>query len=105
LRALAHSMASDSADQALSRDVASFVICGKTWQLGDPIHSTGIGAIEKKMVQSFLDDFATARVEGVFMGRENSQKYRVKWTNYQQNRFLSTVAFTDSFRISPKKGL
>jgi hypothetical protein len=43
-------MASDSAgaDQALSPDVTSFVICEKTWQLGYPIHSTGIGAIEKK---------------------------------------------------------
>ncbi len=41
-------MASDSADQALSPDVPSFVICGRPWKLGDAIHSTGIGAIEEK---------------------------------------------------------
>jgi hypothetical protein len=40
-----------------------------------------LGAIEKKMVQSFGDAFATARVEGVFMGRGSGQKYRVKWPN------------------------
>jgi hypothetical protein len=42
-------MASDSADQALSRDVISFVIWEKIWLLGYPIHSTGIGAIEQKL--------------------------------------------------------
>ena len=47
-------MASESADQALPPDIQSFVICGKTWKVGDEIHSTGIGAIEKKkMVQYF----------------------------------------------------
>jgi hypothetical protein len=49
-------MASDSADQALSRDVISFAICGKIWRLGDPIHSTEIGAIKKtKMAQSLAN--------------------------------------------------
>jgi hypothetical protein len=57
-------MASDSADQALSPAVISFVICGKTWRLGDPIHSTGFGAVEKKkMVQTFGEQAATARAE------------------------------------------
>ena len=47
-------MASESADQALSRDAISFCIAGKTWKVGDEIHSIGIGAIEKKkMVQYF----------------------------------------------------
>jgi hypothetical protein len=41
-------MASESADQALSPAVTSFVICGRTWKLGDPIYSTGVGAIKKK---------------------------------------------------------
>jgi hypothetical protein len=36
-------MASDSADEALSRNVISFAL-----RLGDPIHSTEIGAIEKR---------------------------------------------------------
>ena len=63
-------MASESADSALSPAASSFVIAGKTWRLGDAIHSTGVGAIEKKkMVGTFGDAYATARVEGVFMGR------------------------------------
>ena len=75
-------MASESADQALPPDIQSFVICGKTWKVGDEIHSTGIGAIEKKkMVETFGAAFATARAEGVFLGRGSGQKYRVKWTN------------------------
>jgi len=75
-------MASDSADQALSPDVLSFVICGRLWRLGDAIHSTEFGANEKKkIVNSFGDAFATARVEGVFMGLGSAQKYGVKWTN------------------------
>jgi hypothetical protein len=41
-------MASESADPALSPAVIRFVIAGKTWKLGDPIHSTGAGAVEKK---------------------------------------------------------
>jgi hypothetical protein len=41
-------MASGSADDALSPPAISFVICGKTWKLGDPIHSTGIWGHGKK---------------------------------------------------------
>ena len=33
------------------------------------------------MVESFGAAFATARAEGVFLGRGSGQKYRVKWTN------------------------
>jgi hypothetical protein len=40
-----------------------------------------LGPLKKKMVHSFGDAFATARVEGVFMGRGSAQKYGVKWTN------------------------
>ncbi len=72
----AHWMASGSADQALSRDAISFYIAGKTWKVGDEIHSIGIGAIEKKkMVQTFGDAYATARAEGVFMGRGSGHKF------------------------------
>ena len=39
---------------------------------------------KKKMVQTFGDAFATARVEGVFMGRGSGHKYRVKWTNLSE---------------------
>ena len=86
-------MASDSADQALSPAAISFVICGKTWRLGDPIHSTGFGAVEKKkMVQTFGAAFATARVEGVFMGLGSGHKYRLKWTNLSEElRSLSST--------------
>ena len=41
-------MASGSADQALSPEAISFVVAGKTWKVGDEIHSTGVGAIEKR---------------------------------------------------------
>jgi len=62
-------MASESADPALSPDVISFVIAGKTSKLVDPIHSTGVGAVKKKMVETFGSEFASARAEGVFIGR------------------------------------
>ncbi len=57
-------MASESADPALSPDVISLVIAGKTWKLVDPIHSTGVGAVDKKkMVETFGAEFATAMAE------------------------------------------
>ncbi len=78
-------MASESADSVLSPGASSFVIAGRTWRLGDAIHSTGVGAVEKKkMVQTFGAAFATARVEGVFMGRGSGHKYRVKCTNISE---------------------
>ncbi len=43
-----------------------------------------LGSLKKKMVQSFGDAFASARVEGVFMGRGSGQKYCVKWTNLSE---------------------
>ena len=101
-------MASDSADQALSPDVISFVICGKTWRLGDPIHSTGFGAVEKKkMVQTFGEQAATARAEGVSMGRGTGQKYRVKWTNLSEELICEYGAnhrlFQDPSKERPQK--
>ncbi len=59
-------MASESADPALSPEVISFVIAGKTWKLVDPIHSTGVGARaveKKKMVETFGAAFATVMAE------------------------------------------
>jgi len=82
-------MASGSADQALSPEAISFVVAGKTWKVGDEIHSTGVGAIEKKkMVQTFGVAYATARAEGVFMGRGSGQKFSVKWTNLREELIL-----------------
>ncbi len=46
--------ASDSADQALSPDVPSFVICGRPWKLGDAIHSTVIGCTRLRAVSGIL---------------------------------------------------
>jgi hypothetical protein len=43
-----------------------------------------LGPLKNKMVQSFGDAFATARVEGVFTGHGFRQKYRVKWTNLSE---------------------
>lgn len=48
-------MASGSADQALSPEAISFVVAGKTWKVGDEIHSTGVGAIEKKKWWALLE--------------------------------------------------
>ena len=41
-------MVSESADPALSPGASSFVIAGKTWRLGDAIHSTGVETVKKK---------------------------------------------------------
>ena len=48
-------MASESADSALSPAASSFVIAGKTWRLGNAIHSTGVGAVEKKKWWALLE--------------------------------------------------
>jgi hypothetical protein len=57
-------MASESADPALSPAVNSFAIAEKTWKLGDPIHSTGVGAVKKKkMVETFGAEFSTAMAD------------------------------------------
>ena len=97
-------MASESAESALSPGVSSFVIAGKTWRLGDAIHSTGVGAVEKKkMVQTFGDAFATARVEGVFMGRGSGFKYCVKWTNPSEELFSEYGANHQVFQDPSKE--
>lgn len=97
-------MASGSADQALSPDAISFVIAGKTWKVGDEIHSTGVGAIEKKkMVQTFGVAFATARAEGVFMGRGSAEKFRVKWTNLTEELILEYGVNHSLFRDPSKQ--
>ena len=97
-------MASGSADQALSPDAIGFVIAGKTWKVGDEIHSTGVGAIEKKkMVQTFGVAFATARAEGVFMGRGSAEKFRVKWTNLTEELILEYGANHSLFRDPSKQ--
>ena len=72
----------ESGEPALPGPVPSFKIGLRVWKLGDSIHSVGITAVEKKkMVENFGDQNATARVEGVFMGRGDGEKYRVKRTN------------------------
>ena len=97
-------MASGSADQALSPEAISFVVAGKTWKVGDEIHSTGVGAIEKKkMVQTFGVAYATARAEGVFMGRGSGQKFRVKWTNLREELILEYAANHSLFRDPSKQ--
>ncbi len=71
-------MVSDSADQALSRDVISFVIWEKHGGSAIQFTVLELGPLEKKMVQSFGDAFATARVDGVFMEYGSGQKSRVE---------------------------
>ena len=46
--------ASESRDAGLPGPVPSFKIGSRVWKLGDPIHSVGIDAVEKKkMVEIF----------------------------------------------------
>ena len=97
-------MASESADQALPPDIQSFVICGKTRKVGDEIHSTGIGAIEKKkMVQYFRRRHRTARVEGVFMRKGSGQKYHVKCTKLSEELIFEYAANHHLFQYPSKE--
>ena len=101
-------MASESADPALSPAALSFVISGKTWKIGDAIYSTGVGAIKKKeMVATFGSEYATARAEGVFMGKGAGHKYRVKWTNLKEELICDYGAnhslFQDPSKERPSK--
>ena len=100
--------ASESRDTGLPGPVPSFKIGSRVWKLGDPIHSVGIAAVEKKkMVEIFRDQYATARVEGVFMGRGAGKKYRVKWTNLSEELECDYGAghnlFKDPAAVRPKK--
>ena len=59
------------------------------------------------MVEFFRDQYATARVEGVFMGRGAGKKYRVKWTNFSEELECDYGAghnlFKDPAAVRPKK--
>ncbi len=77
--------ASESGGSVPPGPVPSFKIGPSVWKLGDPIHSIGTAAVEKKkMVETFGEKYATARVEGVFMGHGSVKKYCVKWTNLRE---------------------
>ena len=68
-------MASGSADDALSPALTSFVIVKKHGCSVMLFTVLEFGAIEKKKwVQTFGVAFATARAEGVFLGRGSGQK-------------------------------
>jgi hypothetical protein len=61
--------ASESGGSALPGPVPSFKIGQRVWKLGEPIHSIGTAAVEKKkMVETYGDQYATARVEGSVYG-------------------------------------
>jgi hypothetical protein len=65
------------------------------------------GRGKKKMVQTFGAAFATARAEGVFMGRGSGHKYRVKWTNLSAEHICDYGAnhrlFQDPSKERPQK--
>ena len=65
------------------------------------------GRRKKKMVGTFGDAYATARVEGVFMGRWSGHKYRVKWTNLSEELISEYGAnhrvFQDPSKERPQK--
>ena len=60
------------------------------------------GRRKKKMVGTFGDAYATARVEGVFMGRGSGHKYRVKWTNLSEE-LISEYGFNHGVFQDPSK--
>jgi hypothetical protein len=100
--------ASESGGSALPGPVPSFKIGQRVWKLGDPIHSIGTAAVEKKkMVETFGDQYATARVEGVFMGHGSGKKYCVKWTNLREDLECEYGAghnlFKDPAAVRPQK--
>ncbi len=77
--------ASESGGSALPGPVPSFKIGSRVRKIFDPIHSVGTAAAEKKeMVETFGDQYATARVEGVVLERGSGKKYRVQWTNLRE---------------------
>ena len=62
--------------------VCNFSIGGSILKLGTPLYSIGTAAVEKnKMLEVFREQWASARLEGVFWGKGANKKYRVKWTN------------------------
>jgi hypothetical protein len=64
-----------SADPQLSNAATSIKIGSRVWKIGDTIYSQG------KMVETFGDQYATAQVEGVIVGKGATKKVRVRWTN------------------------
>ncbi len=66
-----------------------------------------LGPSKKKMSLTFGDAFASARVEGVFMGSGSGQKYRVKWTNLPEEPIYEYGAnhrlFQDPSKERPPK--
>jgi hypothetical protein len=76
------SNSTSNTESVADEKVSSFKIGSRVWKIGDPIHSIGTAAVEKsKMLDTFGAQFETARVEGVFLGRGDGKKYRIKWTN------------------------
>ena len=64
-------------------DAASFIKIGsRDWKIGEQIYSISATAVEKsKMRETFGDHWATARVEGVIVGKGATKNVRVRWTN------------------------
>ncbi len=98
----------ESGGSALPGPVPSFQIGLHVWKIFDPIHSVGTDAVEKKkMVETFGNQYATARVEGVFLGCGAGKKYRVKWTNLREELENDYGAghnlFKDPAAVQPQK--
>jgi hypothetical protein len=66
----------------ISDAATSIKIGQREWKIGEAIYSHGVTAVEKsKMLESFGDQWATARVEGIIVGKGATKKVRVRWTN------------------------
>ncbi len=105
--AWAHSMASESADSVLSPGASSFVIAGKTWRIGDAIHSTGVGAVKKKENGSNFWSCVRHCKSRRSLHGPLGQGINIVWNGpiFQNNWFLSTELIIESFRICPQNGL
>ena len=76
-------MADDgSAGSQLSNAAIFIKIGSRDWKIGEKIYSVGTTAVSnQKMRENFRDCCATARVEGVIVGKGATKKVCVRWTN------------------------
>jgi hypothetical protein len=70
---------SQSGVPQLSDAATSIKIGQREWKIGEAIYSQGVE--KSKMLESFGDQWATARVEGIIVGKGATKKVRVRWTN------------------------
>ncbi len=90
-------MADDGGAGSQVSNAASFIkISSLDWKIGETIYSTGIAAVENKMCKTFGEQWETALVEGVIVGKGVTRNVHVLWTNLKVPKKLSMDAITKS---------